>query len=76
MISQPQLNKRARDELTEMIVKPYLKENPDFKGLNVIEHGLNYENIWDLKFFTSCFLVWYQRTRPSVASILRLVTAS
>jgi hypothetical protein len=74
LISQPQLNKRARDELTEMIVKPYLKENPDFKGLNVIEHGLNYENIWDLKFFTSCFLESLRLEPPVTVSSACMVS--
>ena len=57
-----------------MIVKPYLKENPDFKGLNVIEHGLNYENIWDLKFFTSCFLESLRLEPPVTVSSACMVS--
>lgn len=52
LIAQPVLMKKAKEELNRIVVQPYLKENPDFKGSNVMEKAITYENIWELQFFT------------------------
>jgi hypothetical protein len=45
---QPELMKKAKEEVDRVIIKPFLEKNPDFKGTNIMEKALNYENIWDL----------------------------
>lgn len=68
MIQQPHIMKKARDELNDVILKPFLQQNTDFKGRNVMEAALNYENMWELKYFTSCFLESLRREPPVTVS--------
>jgi cytochrome P450 len=53
MTRNPEFFNKVRNEINETIVKPYLKSNPG-EELD-INRGMNFDNMFELKFYNNCF---------------------
>lgn len=63
-----------RAEIDEVIVKPYLKENPTCPKKDIMKNAINYENIWDLKKYTNSFSESMRIEPPVLYSSTNTVT--
>ena len=57
MLPKPEYIQKIRDELKTVIIDPYLKNNSEkvITNEDILYEALNYDNLWDLKYYTSCF---------------------
>jgi hypothetical protein len=65
--------KKVREEVSSVIAKPFKTLNPDVEKIE-LEKVLNFENIFDLKFYGYCFMESLRMEPPVMYSSLCSLT--